>query len=313
MELKWIEDFLSLAETGSFSRSAELRHVTQPAFSRRIRALESWIGTYLVDRTSSPAGLTIAGKAFKSEAEQILAHMNKVRTLVHGRPASSTKTVRLALPHTFSLNLFPQLLAKVEHHFGDSTYRFVIERVEDTALVCASGDYDLLMSYDYAGCPSGIDTQRHEAATIGQDTLQPYVRAVRGRKPLFELPGRRDAPLPFLAYTPSTYLHRVVALILDHTPAFLTERYEADMIERLKTMALEGHGVAFLPQSAVRSELAQRQLAAAGDERWQINLDVRIYRERANSSPELDRLWSCFTQLTSAGLHVGTEHLLEVQ
>lgn len=41
MDLKWLEDFISLAETHSFSRSAELRHVTQPAFSHRIRSLES--------------------------------------------------------------------------------------------------------------------------------------------------------------------------------------------------------------------------------------------------------------------------------
>ena len=41
METKWLEDFVSLAETRSFSRSAQLRHVTQPAFSRRIQALEA--------------------------------------------------------------------------------------------------------------------------------------------------------------------------------------------------------------------------------------------------------------------------------
>ena len=39
METKWLEDFVSLAETRSFSRSAQLRRVTQPAFSRRIQAL----------------------------------------------------------------------------------------------------------------------------------------------------------------------------------------------------------------------------------------------------------------------------------
>ncbi|WP_163468518.1 LysR family transcriptional regulator, partial [Klebsiella michiganensis] len=42
VETKWLEDFVSLAETRSFSRSAQLRHVTQPAFSRRIQALEAW-------------------------------------------------------------------------------------------------------------------------------------------------------------------------------------------------------------------------------------------------------------------------------
>ena len=41
VETKWLEDFVSLAETRSFSRSALLRHITQPAFSRRIQALEA--------------------------------------------------------------------------------------------------------------------------------------------------------------------------------------------------------------------------------------------------------------------------------
>ena len=50
METRWLEDFVSLAETRSFSRSAQLRHVTQSAFSRRIQSLETWAGTDLVDR-----------------------------------------------------------------------------------------------------------------------------------------------------------------------------------------------------------------------------------------------------------------------
>ena len=62
METKWLEDFVSLAETRSFSRSAQLRHVTQPAFSRRIQALEAWAGTDLVDRSSYPTRLTAAGE-----------------------------------------------------------------------------------------------------------------------------------------------------------------------------------------------------------------------------------------------------------
>ena len=50
MELKWLEDFVSLAETLNFSRSADERSVTQPAFSRRIRSLETWLGADLDDR-----------------------------------------------------------------------------------------------------------------------------------------------------------------------------------------------------------------------------------------------------------------------
>ena len=82
MELKWLEDFISLAETRSFSRSAELRHVTQPAFSRRIQSLEAWLGNELIDRSSYPTRLTPAGEVFY---EQALA--------TSGRPAHRPSTL----------------------------------------------------------------------------------------------------------------------------------------------------------------------------------------------------------------------------
>jgi LysR family transcriptional regulator, hypochlorite-specific transcription factor HypT len=44
LDLAYLLDFKALAETGSFSRAAFVRNVTQPAFSRRIRALEDWAG-----------------------------------------------------------------------------------------------------------------------------------------------------------------------------------------------------------------------------------------------------------------------------
>ena len=60
MNLSWLEDFLALAASGNFSRAAEERHMTQPAFSRRIRALEEWLGAELFDRSTQPARLTEA-------------------------------------------------------------------------------------------------------------------------------------------------------------------------------------------------------------------------------------------------------------
>lgn len=44
MQLKWLEDFIELVRTRSLSHAAETRCVTPPAFGRRIRALEDWVG-----------------------------------------------------------------------------------------------------------------------------------------------------------------------------------------------------------------------------------------------------------------------------
>jgi DNA-binding transcriptional LysR family regulator len=65
MDTIWLEDFLALVDLANFSRAAEHRNVTQPAFSRRIRMLEEWIGVALVDRDTHQIVLTPAGKRFR--------------------------------------------------------------------------------------------------------------------------------------------------------------------------------------------------------------------------------------------------------
>ena len=92
MHIKWLEDFITLAQTRSFSRAAELRHVTHPAFGRRIRALEAWAGTPLVERGGSPVRLTPAGETFLEASSQM------VRSLGDARGASPPDSVVTLCP-----------------------------------------------------------------------------------------------------------------------------------------------------------------------------------------------------------------------
>ena len=122
---------------------------------------------------------------------------------------------------------------------------------------------------------------------MGREALRAYARCDKSREPAFSLPGRKAAPLPFLSYTTNAYLGRMVDLILaDAKPALhLEKRYETDMAEGLKMMALEGRGIAFLPESAVTREVKQKQLAradAAGS--WEIEMEIRLYRERPSGA-----------------------------
>src|SRR3546814_3268419 len=83
MELCWLEDFKALVECMNFSRAAERRNVTQPAFSRRVRALERWIGTPLFDRGTHRLGLTPAGAKFRQVAEATLRRLSPSRKGTH--------------------------------------------------------------------------------------------------------------------------------------------------------------------------------------------------------------------------------------
>lgn len=82
MDLKWMEDFLCLADTGSFSRSASARHASQSAFSRRIQSLEHWLGAKLVERGSTPLSLTTAGHLFRDHAVGIVQQLHQARNVL---------------------------------------------------------------------------------------------------------------------------------------------------------------------------------------------------------------------------------------
>jgi LysR family transcriptional regulator, hypochlorite-specific transcription factor HypT len=80
-----------------------------------------------------------------------------------------------------------------------------------------------------------------------------------------------------------------------HLPSLETI-YETDMAEGLKAMAVEGHGLAFLPASSVDKELASGRLVrAARPGRCELMMEVRIYRERPEAArhvkPAAQALW----------------------
>ncbi|MDZ4360071.1 MAG: LysR substrate-binding domain-containing protein, partial [Variovorax sp.] len=86
------------------------------------------------------------------------------------------------------------------------------------------------------------------------------------------------------------------------TPVHLDRIYETDMAEGLKAMALEGHGIAFLPASAVRKEVRAKKLVSAG-EGLETVLDIRIYRERPaarKAKGPVEKFWNDLRQRLEA-------------
>ena len=281
METKWLEDFVSLAETRSFSRSAQLRHVTQPAFSRRIQSLEAWAGTDLVDRSSYPTRLTPAGQTLYDQSLEMLQALQSTRAMLRAHTAAAQDVIEFALPHTLAFTFFPSWLSGLRDTCGPIKSRLIALNVHDAVLRMVEGSCDLLIAYHHAAQPIQLDATRYEMLPLGTELLAPYARPDADGRPLFGLPGSQQHPSPYLAYAPGAYLGRAVDQMLKQstTPVHLDRIYETDMAEGLKAMALEGHGIAFLPASAVRKEVKARKLVSAGDG-LEMSLDIRIYREK---------------------------------
>ena len=308
MDIKWLEDFVSLAETRSFSRSALLRHVTQPAFSRRIQALEAWAGTDLIDRSSYPTRLTPAGEALYDQSIEMLRGLQSTRAMLRGHTAAGQDVVEFAVPHTLAFTFFPAWVSSLNEKFDPLKSRLMALNVHDAVLYLVEGRCDLLIAYHHDSQPFQLDPDRYEMLTLGQEVLAPFVKPAPDGSPLYALPGQLSQPLPYLAYAPGAYLGRLVDLLLKQaSSAMHFERiYETDMAEGLKAMALEGHGIAFLPLSAVKKEVRAKKLVSPGAG-FEMPMDVRIYRERpsgkASTKSLAQALWHYLqTQTERQGL-----------
>jgi DNA-binding transcriptional LysR family regulator len=218
--------------------------------------------------------------------------------MLRNNRATVARTIDLAVPHTLSLTFIPKWLTALERDFGPLSSRLIALNVHDAVLQLVEGGCDLLLCYHHPRQPVQLDPGRYDMLLLGREALCAYARCDADGEPAYRLPGRKDAPLPFLSYTTNAYLGRMVDLIVaDAKPAlYFDKRYETDMAEGLKMMALDGHGVAFLPESAVTREVAHQQLARACEPgQWEIEMEIRLYRERPSDArpgkPVVADLW----------------------
>ncbi|MEO7031372.1 MAG: LysR substrate-binding domain-containing protein, partial [Herbaspirillum sp.] len=198
----------------------------------------------------------------------------------------------------------PKWITDLEFGFGGINARLIASNVHDAVMTMVDGGCDLLLCYHHPRQPVQLAAGRYDMLVLGNESLRPYAYCDKTGQAQLVLPGSAAQPLAFLSYTSNAYFGRMVELILvdTKTPLYLEKHYETDMAEGLKMMALEGHGIAFLPESAVRSELRHKHLALAdgGHPEWQVNLEIRLYRERPSlqrpGKPVIGRLWDYLVQ-----------------
>ena len=196
--------------------------------------------------------------------------------------------IEFAVPHTLAFTFFPAWVSSLREKFGPFKSRLIALNVHDAVMRLVEGSCDLLITYHHESQPFQLDTSRYEMVSLGQEVLAPYVKPDADGQPLYQLPGHAGQPLPYLGYAPGAYLGRVTDLILKEssTPLHLDRVYETDMAEGLKAMALEGHGIAFLPYSAVKKDLRTRKLvraAPSGFSGLEITMDIRACREKPST------------------------------
>lgn len=280
MNLSWLEDFLALAAGGNFSRAAEERHMTQPAFSRRIRALEEWLAVDLFDRSSQPARLTAAGEWLRPQAQELLARVARLPGEARAVAEANAATLRLAATHALSFTFVPGWLQALEPHAGRGPIRLVSDVLQHCEALLLQRQVQFLIAHAPAGGRGELDAAGIPSVGIGADVLLP-VRATQAPEHAL------------LGFSDESGLGRIVrgTLGAELAAAGLQTVFTAHLASALKSMALEGRGLAWLPESLVREELASGRLRVTGPAHWRIPVEVRLYRDPAPLGAHAEAFW----------------------
>jgi DNA-binding transcriptional LysR family regulator len=276
MQLVQLETFLAVVTYGGFHRAAEALHVSQPAVSGRIHALENSLGVALFVRGRPNLSLSPAGKALRPHAEQLLRAVAQARQAVHEIQPSWSGTLRIAAASSISTYFLPDVMKEYQEANPKVMVALRSGNSQQVLKMVLDGEVDI-------GIARSLYHPEVETMTLRDDPLilvgHPAHPAVRERR--VRLEQVESWPLIFYElgssdWTLSQGLFRRAGLLPNVV-------LEVESIEAAKRMVERKLGLSFLPQIAVTQELRRGKLVAIeiiDAEPLRRNLDIIHPRHR---------------------------------
>lgn len=282
MDLNWLRDFECLARTLNFTRAADERNITQSAFSRRIKALESWVGLPLVNRATYPIQLTESGQHFLPIAMLAIAQLSEARQSIRDADKGDNRFIRFSVLHTISVNFLASRLEALQISIPDLRTRVVSDSLSTCCDLLVEGAVDIMLCYYHHAVSPMIDETAFERKNLLIDRLIPVAAVEPARSNGWDLTKRDGPPIPYLAYERSSFLGMVVENTIDRKPLNAETIYVDGLVETIKRRLLAGGGFAWMPETAISSELAQGLIVPIGDDDWRASLTISAF-----SNPKL--------------------------
>lgn len=281
MDIEGVTDFITLAECRSFSKSAQLRFVTQPAFSRRIKSLEESIGASLVDRSVTPISLTKAGERFLIYAVNMVDLMNKAIDEMESQKTILPDPVYIVMPLSLSVSFFSSWYSSMHRSIPDLNISLTNKSVSKSIEDLRKGLVDfaiVLESSKVKTCYTFDELLYHP---IGKDTLQAVIA-----------PHAKGNIGKLIAYNSGSYMDSCAQEVFKiNKKQKVTTVFESSSSELLRSMALTGFGMSVLQESMIEDDLREGFLVPAFKNMKALECNILLVRTKAKLPEKAESLW----------------------
>lgn len=281
MDTRLLEDALVLLEERSLSAAAARRNVTQPAFSRRIRALEDWIGRDLLVRGPNKVEIAPALAGCEAQIRAMLAHLGQLRSQL--QTTEGGEPLAFAAPHSLSYTIFPELYERYARAHPGSGVRLRTSNQEVGLSQFLRAEADILIAYEVRGrarVPFDDSIARH---VWRRDALIPVVGgSLRHRLTHAQL---LPDDCPVIRYPETSPFGQIVAEheIDADLPVAGQIAVETAFSIGVGRLVLRGLGAAWLPHSILHDEIVAGDAVILSHRYGRIPLDISLFVHRANA------------------------------
>ena len=300
MRLEWLEDILTINQTGSFSNAAERRNLTQSAFSRRIQQIEDYVGVQLFDRSRKPVQLRQVTQAQVGQIEEIAGLLRQlVIDLRRGDRAASNRIV-IASQHSLTTSLSPRIIQGIQDRDEDVYVRLRSANLDECFALLLSRNADLAIVYGLEDSdPFAGDFL--ETIDLCPDQLVPVLRSDLAR----EVMAGKVSELPFVAYPDDVFFGTIMTeRILPALAGRAVAQPKAETALTIAALELAAAGVAtaWVPLTLARLALSQGRITDLSPVLPSCPLSIRAVRLKGARSPAEEVIWNHIFEVQRAGV-----------
>ena len=254
MNLKQLETFIQLVDTGCFAAAADALHTTQSTVSVRVKDLEHYFGVELFDRSAHRAQLTAKGRDLFAMSSQIVGALEQVRERISDR-SSLTGTLRLGVVGVVAGTWLPALLRVLRTRHP--ALQLELDVGLSNSLVQKLRGSDL----DVAIIAGRLDDDDLRSESVGEERFTwmagSSLRANAGKAPLTP---EHIAALPVIAFPPESVHHAVTRAWFRAGGVRFQPAITCNSMEVIAQLVMQGQGVGLLPRDYYEAEVSLGKL-----------------------------------------------------
>src|SRR6201993_365074 len=291
MELRQIRSFLSIAETLRFGRTAEMIHLSQPALSLQIRALEDEIGMRLFERNRRKTALTAAGIAFREDATGALLRLDQAVQKAKLAANGKLGILKIGFISTAGNEIVPTIVRQFRERNADVEFSLRNILTIDQIQMLEAGSLDIGFLRLPIPAHSGLEVVTVHREPFVLVVPSSHKLAKRKRIRLREASGE-DFVMYERAYAPG--FHDLIFGMLCDAGIIPNVRQAAGEMPTLISLVDSGTGVAILPASTVKRSVASVLACEIADKIPMSEIGIAV--RKGNRAPVVDNFRSLALQ-----------------